>query len=71
MKPAGIGSPVEWHQDLSYYPLTNRDSISILFYLDDASAKNGCLQVIPDRHKGPLLDHTENGFFQGRVTEQV
>jgi phytanoyl-CoA hydroxylase len=71
MKPAGIGSPVEWHQDLSYYPLTNRDSISILFYLDAASIANGCLQVIPRQHQGPLLDHTEQGFFQGRVTEKV
>jgi len=71
MKPAGIGSPVEWHQDLSYYPLTNRDSVSILFYLDDASIANGCLQVVPGQQQGPLLDHTEQGFFQGRVTETV
>jgi phytanoyl-CoA hydroxylase len=71
MKPAGIGSPVEWHQDLSYYPLTNRDSVSILLYLDDASIANGCLQVAPGQHQGALLDHTEQGFFQGRVTEEV
>lgn len=71
MKPPQIGSVVEWHQDLSYYPLTNRDSVSILFYLDDASAENGCLQVIPRRHQAPLMDHTAGGFFQGRVTEKV
>ncbi|MBI4551726.1 MAG: phytanoyl-CoA dioxygenase family protein [Candidatus Latescibacteria bacterium] len=71
MKPAGIGSPVEWHQDLSYYPLTNRDSVSILFYLDDATVQNGCLQVIPRRHDGPLLSHSTDGFFQGKVTEPV
>jgi ectoine hydroxylase-related dioxygenase (phytanoyl-CoA dioxygenase family) len=71
MKPAGIGSSVEWHQDLSYYPLTNPDSLSILFYLDDANAANGCLQVVPGQHQNDLLDHTEEGFFQGRVTEEV
>ncbi len=71
MKPAGIGSPVEWHQDLSYYPLTNRDSISILFYLDDATIANGCLQVVPGQQCDALLDHTQEGFFQGRVTEPV
>lgn len=71
MKPAGIGSVVEWHQDLSYYPLTNRGSVSILFYLDDASVENGCLQVIPHRHRDALLSHSEEGFFQGRVTEAV
>ncbi len=71
MKPAGVGSPVEWHQDLSYYPLTNRGSVSILFYLDDAAVENGCLQVIPRRHKDDLLSHNTDGFFQGRVTEAV
>jgi ectoine hydroxylase-related dioxygenase (phytanoyl-CoA dioxygenase family) len=71
MKPPAIGSVVEWHQDLSYYPLTNPDSVSILFYLDDADSENGCLQVIPGRHREPLMDHTRDGFFQGCVTEPV
>ncbi|MBM3280683.1 MAG: phytanoyl-CoA dioxygenase family protein [Candidatus Handelsmanbacteria bacterium] len=71
MKPPHIGSVVEWHQDWSYYPLTNRDSVSILFYLDDAAVKNGCLQVIPRRHLGPLMDHTSGGFFRGRITAEV
>jgi phytanoyl-CoA hydroxylase len=71
MKPPAIGSVVEWHQDLSYYPLTNPDSVSILFYLDDADIENGCLQVIPGGHLAPLLDHTRDGYFQGRVTEPV
>ena len=71
MKPAGVGSPVEWHQDLSYYPLTHRGSVSILFYLDDATVANGCLQVIPRRHQSELMSHSTDGFFQGRVTEAV
>ena len=50
MKPPAIGSVVEWHQDLAYYPLTNTDSLAVLFYLDDADTGNGCLQVIPGRH---------------------
>ena len=71
MKPARIGSVVEWHQDLSYYPLTNRDSVSILFYLDDATVQNGCLQVLPRRHQEPMMDHTTGGFFRGRITVPV
>lgn len=71
MKPPSIGSVVDWHQDLAYYPLTHPGSVSILMYLDDASRENGCLQVIPRRHRGPLLDHTRDGYFQGRVTEPV
>jgi phytanoyl-CoA hydroxylase len=71
MKAQSIGSVVEWHQDLSYYPLTNRDSMAVLFYLDDASETNGCLRVIPGLHRGPLLNHSRDGLFQGRVVEQV
>lgn len=71
MKPPQIGSVVEWHQDLAYYPLTNPDSTSILFYLDDATITNGCLKVIPARHTGDLMDHTRGGWFQGRITEPV
>jgi dTDP-glucose 4,6-dehydratase len=71
MKPPAIGSVVEWHQDLLYYPLTNSDSLAALLYLDSADRSNGCLQVIPGGHLAPPLDHTRNGFFQGRVTEPV
>lgn len=71
MKPPSIGSVVEWHQDLAYYPLTNTDSLAILFYLDDADGQNGCLQVIPGREDRPFLDHSRDGFFQGRITEPV
>ena len=71
MKPPAIGSVVEWHQDLSYYPLTNGDSLAVLVYLDDATVDNGCLKVIPGLHEQPLLDHTKKGFFQGRITQSV
>jgi ectoine hydroxylase-related dioxygenase (phytanoyl-CoA dioxygenase family) len=71
MKPPEIGSVVEWHQDLMYYPLTNSGSVSVLFYLDNADSSNGCLQVIPDAHLDRPLDHTLNGIFQGRITEAV
>lgn len=71
MKPPEIGSVVEWHQDLAYYPLTNRDSLAVLFYLDDADVHSRCLQVIPGQHLGPAMDHTREGFFQGRITEPI
>lgn len=71
MKPAAVGSVVEWHQDLSYYPLTNTDSLAVLFYLDDTAAANGALQLLPGRHRQPLQSHSTGGYFQGRVTEEV
>jgi phytanoyl-CoA hydroxylase len=71
MKPPEIGSIVEWHQDLSYYPLTNSDSLAVLFYLDDADESNGCLTVIPGQHRGRLMNHMRDGLFQGKITGPV
>ena len=72
MKPPSIGSIVEWHQDLSYYPLTNTDSMAVLFYLDDTSEENGALQLLPGCHRSRLLNHAgDQNFFQGKLTEQL
>lgn len=71
MKPAEVGSVVEWHQDLSYYPMTNTDSLAVLFYLDDTGAENGALQLLPGRHREPLMRHSRQGFFQGRMSEEI
>lgn len=71
MKLPGVGSVVEWHQDLSYFPLTNHDSVTVLFYLDDADEENGALLVLPGRHKQPMMSHSEGGYFRGKITEDV
>ena len=71
MKPPSIGSVVRWHQDFAYGPLTNTDVLTVLFYLDDTNQLNGCLQVLPGRHHGPLFDHSRDGYFQGEITEAI
>jgi ectoine hydroxylase-related dioxygenase (phytanoyl-CoA dioxygenase family) len=71
MKPAGVGSPVEWHQDLAYFPHTNDDLVTTLVYLDDATEENGCLQVLP-RHHHHFFDHSaDDGSFAGMITEDL
>ena len=71
MKPAAVGSPVEWHQDLAYFPHTNEDLITTLVYLDEATEDNGCLQVLP-RHQHHFFDHTAtDGTFAGMITEDL
>jgi phytanoyl-CoA hydroxylase len=69
VKASEIGSVVEWHQDMAYGPLTNRSVVAVLIYLDDADKENGCLQVLPGFHR--MLDHSSNGYFQGRITEPL
>jgi hypothetical protein len=45
--------------------------LALLIYLDDANIENGCLKLIPGKHNQDLMDHTSEGFFQGRVTSPV
>ncbi len=71
MKPAKVGSVVDWHQDLAYFPHTNDDLVTALVYLDDATVENGCLQVLP-RHHHHFFDHTgPDGTFAGMISEDL
>jgi phytanoyl-CoA hydroxylase len=71
MKPAKVGSVVDWHQDLAYFPHTNDDLVTTLVYLDDATVENGCLQVIP-RHHYAFFNHMDaDGNFVGMITEDL
>ena len=53
-KQPRIGAEVGWHQDATY--LYTRPSTVTGFWmaLDDADRDNGCLQVLPGAHHGPL-----------------
>lgn len=71
MKPAKVGSVVEWHQDMAYFPHTNDDLVTTLIYLDEATEENGCLQVLP-RHHTHYFDHSgPDGRFAGMITESL
>jgi ectoine hydroxylase-related dioxygenase (phytanoyl-CoA dioxygenase family) len=67
MKPAGSGSPVEWHQDWAFYPHTNDDILAVGVVIDDMRLDNGCLMVAPGSHCGPVLDHHAAGRFVGSI----
>jgi ectoine hydroxylase-related dioxygenase (phytanoyl-CoA dioxygenase family) len=71
LKPPQIGSVVEWHQDGAYGLLTNMDSLAVIMYMDEATRNNGCAQLIPTHPKEGLLDHSSNGYFVGKVTEEM
>jgi phytanoyl-CoA hydroxylase len=71
MKSAGVGSPVEWHQDWAFYPHTNDDLLAVGVPLDDMTVENGALLAIPGSHRGPLLDHHASGVFAGAVDPRL
>ena len=71
MKPARVGSVVDWHQDLAYFPHTNDDLVTTLVYLDDATEENGCLQVLPRHHHHYFNHATPEGNFSGMISEDL
>ena len=71
MKSPHFGSPIEWHQDWAFYPHTNDDLLAVGVCMDDTLEENGCMLCIPGSHEGPILDHHQDGYFAGAVTEDV
>jgi ectoine hydroxylase-related dioxygenase (phytanoyl-CoA dioxygenase family) len=64
LKAAG-GDGVPWHQDGAYYGLEPCVLVSAWIAVDEATRENGCLQVIPGTHHGPiphLVDSSKSAF---------
>jgi phytanoyl-CoA hydroxylase len=57
VKPPFIGGEKPWHQDDAYFAVEPLDSVcGIWVALDEATAENGCMHVIPGGHlDGPKL----------------
>lgn len=71
LKAAGYGSPVEWHQDWAFYPHTNDDILAVGVCIDAMSEANGGMLVVPGSHRGPVLDHHQDGCFVGAITDRA
>lgn len=71
MKPPKVGSVVDWHQDMAYFPHTNDSVVTTLIYLDDATQENGCLQVLPRHHTHYFSHAGPDGIFAGMITEPI
>lgn len=52
------GTQFPMHQDYSYWTSYSPRLASALIYLDDASEENGCLEMVPGRHRDGLLART-------------
>ena len=57
-KEANSGRFVSWHQDASYWGLSNSKVVSAWVALTPASAANGCLRLLPGSHR-KLEDHED------------
>ncbi|MGE0802001.1 MAG: phytanoyl-CoA dioxygenase family protein [Lautropia sp.] len=50
-KPGGDGYETPWHQDGHYWPIRPLANVTVWVALDDSTAENGCLRVIPGSHR--------------------
>jgi ectoine hydroxylase-related dioxygenase (phytanoyl-CoA dioxygenase family) len=62
-KAARVGSEIPWHQDLSYWLESVRSPamLTCMILLADASAENGCLEVVPGSHRAGLQPARSRG----------
>ena len=69
IKLPGMATRVDWHQDHPYDPHTNDDMLAALVMLDDTTAANGCIRVVPGSHKVPVSLY-RGGRFVGKVSDR-
>ena len=69
-KCARSAMTVHWHQDLAFFPHTNRSVITTITYTEDVTPEMGPLMVVPESHSGEVFDHyDDSGGFKGRICE--
>lgn len=55
-KPPSAKESINWHQDYSYWPLSNPNGITLWLALDDVKEESGCLQFcLYSHHQGECI----------------
>ena len=54
-KPAQDGQRTPWHKDGQYWPIRPLATCTVWIAIDDSTAENGCLRVIPGSQHGQRL----------------
>lgn len=65
MKPPRLGREKPWHQDHAYfdYPL-DTPIVGAWMALDEATVENGCMQILPGRHREGPIPHFNRRDWQ-------
>jgi ectoine hydroxylase-related dioxygenase (phytanoyl-CoA dioxygenase family) len=70
LKGGRVGAPVEVHQDAAFYPHSNDDVLAVGLLLDDGTAENGAMCVLPGSQRGPIHTHFDTqGRFVGAMRD--
>lgn len=60
IKEPDTPSFVSWHQDLTYWGLSDDAQVSLWLALSPATAESGCMRMIAGSHKQGVFDHETN-----------
>jgi len=76
VKEAGTESHVSWHQDLTYWGLSDDAQVSMWLALSPATEQSGCMKMIPGSHQLGRKDHAttddeNNVLLQGQTVQEV
>jgi ectoine hydroxylase-related dioxygenase (phytanoyl-CoA dioxygenase family) len=70
-KLPGGNTQVKWHQDFPFTPHSNDNLVTALMMVDEVTADNGPLEVVPGSHTGELHGLWHDGIFTGAVSDSV
>lgn len=70
-KLPGSGTAVRWHQDFAFTPHTNDSVVTALLMVDEVTAENGPLEVLPGSHTGPIHPIWHDGVFTGAIDPEL
>ncbi len=59
VKEPGSESFVSWHQDLTYWGLSNDEQVSMWLALSPATEESGCMRMVPGSHKYGMMKHED------------
>ena len=50
---------VSWHQDSTYYGLSEPETATVWYAFTESSVRSGCMKFIPGTHRSGILEHDE------------
>lgn len=76
IKEAHTDSHVSWHQDLTFWGLSDDAQVSLWLALSPATAESGCMRMVPGSHTEGAFAHRQtddetNVLLQGQTVEGV
>ncbi len=76
IKEAQTTSHVSWHQDLTYWGLSDDAQVSMWLALSPATEVSGCMRMLPGSHTGGMVNHettedASNVLLQGQTVSGV